>query len=273
MASPSHDRAPSPSPNLPSASLLQATPATADTSSHTGGDRGKSLSPNAPSFFPSSAGRSKAMRWDEVCVSDCSDDELEEPKPEPRYLHAARRATSPMPSEAQGLEVAKTSTGGGAPVLGVPADFDLANHAGFDPSRPKRRRQQLRRRRRGPGPDAGARNLQAPPTAPERIPVHQRLGPHYRATAPDKDGWQRVLPQRPEQEARQTRPAPRQGGGAAAARGTAAHPPQGGRGPLSQLPVNGPPRRDLPAAAALLQLPRSQPLRAGLQAAMSVRGL
>jgi len=50
-----------------------------------------------------------------------------------------------------------------------------------------------------------------------------------------------------------------------------ARPPQGGRGPLPQLPLGGAPRRDLPAPHSLLQLPRHQPRRQGLQEAAVVR--
>lgn len=42
------------------------------------------------------------------------------------------------------------------------------------------------------GPRRGGRA--APHLTGQRVPVHQRLGPHRRASAPDDDGWRKVLP-------------------------------------------------------------------------------
>ena len=68
----------SPNPSLPQATLAMA----ATNPNHAGGS-GKVLSLDAPPFIPFSTGRTKSMRWDEISVSDYSDDE-EPPTSRPR---------------------------------------------------------------------------------------------------------------------------------------------------------------------------------------------
>lgn len=249
---------PSPSPT----SLPQATPAAADTAPHHADDRGRALSPNATPFSPSFTGRSKNMRWDEICISDCSDDEDEGDEPEGPYLRAACRAISTTPTMKPGLEAGGSSAAGSAggafeATVGVPD--------------PKRRRQRQRRRKRGAGVAGGARYglRQAAPAAAERVPVHQRLDPHRRATAPDRDGWQHVLPQRPEQAERATRQPPRRSRPVGGERGRS---PRGHRAEVDGRCLNGRLRRYVPGSDALLQVPRPQPLRAGLQEAADRHG-
>ena len=50
---------------------------------------GKPLSPSATPFRPTSCGRSKSMRWDEIC----SDDEADDLGPQRRLADADRRAS------------------------------------------------------------------------------------------------------------------------------------------------------------------------------------
>ena len=88
--------APPPPPATPP-SLPSAAPATPASLSPSPRFHGKPLSPAAPPFVPTSCGRSKAMRWEELAGSDCSDGEHEDLALGPHYLDAARRAISPKP--------------------------------------------------------------------------------------------------------------------------------------------------------------------------------
>ncbi|KAG2572490.1 hypothetical protein PVAP13_7KG182000 [Panicum virgatum] len=110
--------------------------------------------------------------------------------------------SAPQPSPATFLEVTRRSVTPPAPspTTEVPSSSSDA--------RPKRRRRQWRRKAAVLVPTLGQRpphlrlgvNPQPRLTAHQRLgagerrPVHLRLGQHQRATTPDHDGWQEVLP-------------------------------------------------------------------------------
>ena len=105
--------------------------------------------PPPPPFIPSSCGRSKAMRWEEVAGSDCSDGEHVDLDQEPRYLAAARRGISPKPQIRRTLPAAGLVAPGGAPPrIRASESAAAAPSARAEAPKPRRRRQRRRRRRR-----------------------------------------------------------------------------------------------------------------------------
>ena len=185
---------PPPSPSASPALLTtaQAPPATF-TSPASGKDAASSpspLSPDAEPFFPGarSAGRGKSQRWEMDSYDSDTDFDCSSPEAA-SYLDVARR----------GCEAVSTGRAGAQPDSQGPGETAAeASHCAPTKMQSCCRRRARAATRRGTGRATATQRVPATqrigPQAAERVPAHRRLGPQRRATPPDANGWQKVLP-------------------------------------------------------------------------------
>jgi hypothetical protein len=184
-----------PPPTSASLSLPAATQAPSATLTSPASGKGISasspLSPDAEPFFPGarSVGRGKSQRWEMDSYDSDYDLDCYSSETTPSYLDVARRG---IEASAAGRESTQLDSRGPGETVAE------ASHCAPTKTQSRRRRRARAAARRGTYRATASKRIPATqrvgPWAAARVPAHQRLGPQRRASAPDANGWQMVLP-------------------------------------------------------------------------------